>query len=57
MKSKICLTFIAILISATRIENYFPNREVYLIEMLSSWTAGGGGHCHTNDQPAFSIIK
>jgi hypothetical protein len=25
---------------------------VYLIEMLSSWAAGGGVHCHTNDQPA-----
>ena len=36
----------------SRIENYFPNRDVYLIEMLSSWAAGGGVHCHTNDQPA-----
>ena len=25
----------------SRIENYFPNRDVYLIEMLSSWAAGG----------------
>ena len=41
----------------SRIESYFPNREVYLIEMLSSWAAGGGVHCHTNDQPAFSISK
>jgi agmatine deiminase len=39
----------------SRIESYFPNRDVYLIEMLSSWAAGGGVHCHTNDQPAFSI--
>ena len=39
----------------SRIENYFPNRDVYLIEMLSSWAAGGGVHCHTNDQPAFLI--
>ena len=40
-----------------RIENYFPNRDVYLIKMLSSWAAGGGVHCHTNDQPASSIFK
>ena len=40
-----------------RIERYFPNRDVYLIEMLSSWAAGGGVHCHTNDQPALSISK
>ena len=40
-----------------RIENYFPNRDVYIIEMLSSWAAGGGVHCHTNDQPAFSLSK
>ena len=36
----------------SRIENYFPNRDVHIIEMLSSWAAGGGVHCHTNDQPA-----
>jgi len=36
-----------------RVESYFPDRDVYLIEMLSSWAAGGGVHCHTNDQPAF----
>ena len=41
----------------SRIENYFPNRDVYIIEMLSSWAAGGGVHCHTNDQPAFSLSK
>jgi len=40
-----------------RIEKYFPNRDVHLIEMLSSWAAGGGVHCHTNDQPAFSILE
>ena len=40
-----------------RIERYFPNRDVYLIEMLNSWAAGGGVHCHTNDQPALSISK
>ena len=37
----------------SRIESYFPNRDVHIIEMLSSWAAGGGVHCHTNDQPAF----
>ncbi len=36
----------------SRIETYFPNRDVYIIEMLSSWAAGGGVHCHTNEQPA-----
>jgi agmatine deiminase len=41
----------------SRIESYFPDRDVYLIEMLNSWSAGGGVHCHTNDQPAFSIPK
>ena len=41
----------------SRIETYFPNRDVYIIEMLSSWAAGGGVHCHTNDQPAFSLSK
>ena len=40
-----------------RLKSYFPNRDVYLIEMLSSWAAGGGVHCHTNDQPALSIAK
>ena len=35
-----------------RIEEYFPGRDVHLIEVLSSWAAGGGVHCHTNDQPA-----
>jgi len=39
----------------SRIESYFPNRDVHIIEMLSSWAAGGGVHCHTNDQPAFSL--
>ncbi len=35
-----------------RLESYFPGRDVYVIEMLESWAAGGGVHCHTNDQPA-----
>ena len=41
----------------SRIESYFPNRDVHLIEILSSWAAGGGVHCHTNDQPAFPKSK
>jgi agmatine deiminase len=40
-----------------RIEKYFPNRDVYVIEMLNSWAAGGGVHCHTNDQPALPISR
>lgn len=40
-----------------RIESYYPGRDVYIIEMLESWYAGGGAHCHTNDQPAASTIN
>ena len=39
-----------------RLERYFPGREVYVIEMLESWAAGGGVHCHTNDMPAIAEI-
>jgi agmatine deiminase len=39
-----------------RLEEWFPGRDVYVIEMLDSWIAGGGVHCHTNDQPAGSTI-
>ena len=35
-----------------RLKSYFPGRDVHIIEMLESWAAGGGVHCHTNDQPA-----
>lgn len=35
-----------------RIEGYFPERDVFIVEMLESWNEGGGVHCHTNDQPA-----
>jgi agmatine deiminase len=38
------------------LETWFPNRKVHVIEMLESWIAGGGVHCHTNDQPAASTI-
>ncbi|MEM1417404.1 MAG: agmatine deiminase family protein [Myxococcota bacterium] len=34
-----------------RLREWFPGRDVYVIEMLESWYAGGGVHCHTNDQP------
>jgi agmatine deiminase len=33
------------------LEVWYPGRDVYVIEMLDSWVAGGGVHCHTNDQP------
>ena len=39
-----------------RLEGYFPGRDVYVIEMLESWASGGGVHCHTNDQPALSLV-
>ena len=35
-----------------RLQNYFPGRDVHVLPMLKSWAAGGGVHCHTNDQPA-----
>ena len=35
-----------------RISQYFPGRDVHIVEMLASWYHGGGVHCHTNDQPA-----
>jgi agmatine deiminase len=38
------------------LEQWYPGRDVYVIEMLDSWVAGGGVHCHTNDQPAASTI-
>ena len=38
-----------------RLEQYFPGRDVYVIETLASWAAGGGVHCHTNDQPAIKL--
>ena len=40
-----------------RLEQYFPDRDVYVIETLAAWAAGGGVHCHTNDQPAMSTIR
>ena len=40
----------------SQLEVWFPNRDVHVIEMLDSWVAGGGVHCHTNDQPAASTV-
>ena len=34
-----------------QLEDWFPGRTVYVIEMLESWYNGGGVHCHTNDMP------
>jgi agmatine deiminase len=34
-----------------QLEAWFPGRDVHVIEALDSWVAGGGIHCHTNDQP------
>lgn len=39
-----------------KLEEWFPDRDVYVIPMLDSWIAGGGVHCHTNDQPAAATI-
>ncbi len=39
----------------SRVESYFPGRDVHVVEMLSSWASGGGAHCHTNDQPALRL--
>ena len=38
-----------------RLQSYFPDRDICVLPMLKSWAAGGGVHCHTNDQPASSI--
>jgi agmatine deiminase len=38
-----------------RLQRYFPGRDIYVLPMLKSWAAGGGVHCHTNDQPAYLL--
>jgi agmatine deiminase len=38
-----------------RLQSYFPDRDIYVLPMLKSWAAGGGVHCHTNDQPASPV--
>ena len=40
-----------------QLEDFFPGRNVYMVEMLQSWAAGGGAHCHTNDQPSRNITQ
>ena len=40
----------------SRLQDYFPGRDIYVVEMLQSWYAGGGVHCHTNDQPSFKLL-
>ncbi len=35
-----------------RLQGYFPERDIHLVSILSSWKSGGGIHCHTNDQPS-----
>ncbi len=35
-----------------QLEAWFPGRDVYVFDTRESWYAGGGVHCHTNDQPA-----
>ena len=45
------------ILAKARIESYFPDRDVYLIEMLSSWVAGGRVYYHTNDQPTLPLTK
>ena len=32
-------------------------RDIYVLLMLKSWAAGGGVHCHTNDQPAYVTVE
>lgn len=39
--------------AVAQLEEWFPDRDVYSVETLASWYAGGGVHCHTNDQPSF----
>ena len=39
-----------------QLEQWFPGRDVYVVEMLDSWVAGGGVHCHTNDQPSLIAV-
>jgi agmatine deiminase len=38
-----------------QLEAWYPDRDVYVIPMLDSWYAGGGVHCHTNDQPVLEF--
>ena len=65
LRRQICIIFLVVpdfgnseidTLAKPRIDSCYPDRDVYLIEMLSSyWIAGGGVHCHTNDQLALYI--
>lgn len=35
-----------------QLETLFPGRDVHMIDANTLWSAGGGVHCVTNDQPA-----
>lgn len=36
-----------------RIQSFFPDRQIEVVETLEIWYWGGGVHCVTNDQPSF----
>jgi agmatine deiminase len=38
------------------VEGFFPNRQVYLVDIREVWWWGGGVHCVTNDQPLYEEI-
>ena len=38
-----------------KLEQYFPDRVIYMVPMGPLWENGGGVHCVTNDQPAWSL--
>ncbi|MEM6989097.1 MAG: agmatine deiminase family protein [Myxococcota bacterium] len=40
-----------------RLEAYFPGREVTMVQMAALWADGGGVHCVTNDQPAWTLER
>ena len=39
------------------VEEYFPGRDVHIVETLALWYDGGGVHCVTTDQPDSSVIS
>ena len=38
-----------------RIEGFFPERDVHVVQTLEIWYWGGGVHCVTNDQPYMEL--
>ena len=40
----------------SRLESYFPGRDVHMIDVSSLAESGGGIHCVTNDQPAVTAL-